>query len=254
VTEPSRHGSGKSELASFLSETATAAASLATKSLSEPSLSSWDSDPDGSIHRESLEKFLSETAKVQVALDNASISEPSLLLGLLAHVQEITDLLQRQTLGLKNKLGANDMSEHGEEILMDLNSKLADLENSMEVVCEIEMLFEGCGKILNVAMIMLVGEQSVDNDAMAEHRKTFALEKLILNQLRERFAEVGANLKGGGAMDSSKPKHLCDPSGVGDASVVAPDVSEPIRSLLRPPRGGANSRNTTSRRRKMPCE
>jgi hypothetical protein len=244
---PSRHGSGKSELASFLSESATTAASLSTRSLSEPS---HDSDPDGSIHRESLEKFLSETAKVEVALDNASISEPSLLLGLLAHVQEITALLQRQTMGLKNKLGANGMSEHG-EILMNLNSKLADLEDSMEVVSEIEMLFEGCAKILNVAIIK-VGEQAVDNKAMDVYRKTFALEKLFINQLSKSFAEVGANLKRDNMMDSPKPKDLCGPSNLGDASVAAPDVSEPIRSLRRPSGGGANPQSMCSPRRMMP--
>jgi hypothetical protein len=180
---------------------------LLTLGCHEPSLLSWDSDPDGSIHRESLEKFHSEAAKVQVALDNASISEPSLLLGVLVHVQVTTDLLQRQTLELTCKLGANGVSEHG-DILMVPNSKMADLEKSMEVVCEIEMLFEGCAKILNEAMIMAVGEQSVNNDTVAEHRKNFALERLILNQLRKRFAEVGANLKGGGAMDSSNKKRL----------------------------------------------
>lgn len=240
VTQPSRFASRKSELASFLSESATTAASLATRSLSEPSLLSRDSDPDGSVHRESLEKFLSESAKVQAALDNESISEPSLL-GLLAHVQEITGLLQRQTLGLKNKLGITGMSDHG-EILMNSNSKFADLESNIEVVSEIEMLFESCAKILNVAIIK-VGEQEVDNEAMDEYRKTFALETLFLNQLRKSFAEVGANLKGGSVMDSPKPKHLRFPAGVDDASVAEPNVSDPIRPLRRPSGGGADQPN-----------
>jgi hypothetical protein len=49
----------------------------------------------------------------------------------LAHVQAIIGLLQRQALGEKNKLGVIGMSEHG-EILMNSNSKLADLENNLE--------------------------------------------------------------------------------------------------------------------------
>jgi hypothetical protein len=140
---------------------------------------------------------------------------------------------------------------------MNPNSKLADLENSMEVVSGIEMLFEGCAKILNVAIIK-VGEQAADNEAMdvylEVYRKTFAMEKSILNQLTKSFAEVGANLKGVGAMNSPKPKDLCGPSAVGDASVAAPDISERIRPFRRPSRGGANPPNTSSPRRNMPCE
>jgi hypothetical protein len=152
---------------------------------------------------------------------------------------------------MSKKQAANDVSEHG-EILMNPNSKLA-LENSMEVVSEIERLFEGCAKILNVAIIK-VGEQAADDEAMCERRKTFALEKSILNQLRKSFAKVGANLKGAGAMGLPKPKDLCGPLGAGDALVEAPDVSERIRPFRRPSRGGANPPNTSSPRRNMPCE
>lgn len=217
VTKPSRHSSRKSEMASVLPESETTTASLATRSYSERSLSSRDSDPYGSVHRKSLfERFISESAKVQAALDNESGATSTKPVGpplfdMMAHVQEVSGLLQRQTLRLKNKLGVTGMSEHG-EILVNSNSKLADLENNMDVVSEIELLFESCAKILNVAMIT-VGEDAVDNEAMDEHRKTFALENLFLDQLRKTFAEVGANLKGGSMVDSLR--RLRRPSGGG---------------------------------------
>jgi hypothetical protein len=199
-------------LKSFLEFPQSPAISLDNKSLSGLSLLS---SSVATTKENSLERFLNETAKIAAALEE---NEPSLI-DMLAHVQKIAGLLQKQTFFLKSALGEscdpimpllsdqyenNNNNNNTNQLHMSSISLMVGKEsssnNTIEVSKRIEALFDNCERIVAMATSRIEKQQERSiggaflNPALDEYRKTFALEKVFLDQLRQGFVEAGSIL------------------------------------------------------------
>jgi len=122
--------------------------------------------------------------------------QPSLV-EMVAHVQRMSALLQRQTFRLQHKLGDKPASYRTEGDIKDraLTTPAAVLpQGTFELCKEVERLFENCDETLGQAFSRLeentTSNGKCKNDAVEEYRKTFALEQVFLNDLRKGVTDV----------------------------------------------------------------
>lgn len=147
------------------------------------------------------EHFLNETAQALVHSSSmrAGEQEPLSLVELVAHVQTMSGLLQRQTFRLQNKLSGRAMvSDKGIVSQSATAMPQAMPQDTKELAKEVERLFESCDDTLEQAFSRL--DDSIDNPAFEDYRKTFTLEKTFLNELRNGVANVLADQSSVGSL------------------------------------------------------
>jgi hypothetical protein len=144
-------------------------------SLTEQSVMTSDED----IRR----RFLSETAQLAHTMQE---TEPSLV-ELVAHIQTMSSLLQRQTFRLQNKLRNQPKTsdKHMKHVKRPIPS------GSKEIYQEVETLFKDCDETLDKAFSRLEGAD--DNHVLEDYRKTFTLEKAFLEEMRHKVSRILVN-------------------------------------------------------------
>jgi tetratricopeptide (TPR) repeat protein len=141
-----------------------------------------------------MESFLNETEKMTTTILNNKEEEPSLV-NLVAHVQKMSALLQRQTFRLQHKLGdAPAASSTSEGDIQKLPAEQLP-HGTVELCKEVERLFGNCDETLEQAFSRLDdtdgdGSNKKNAGAMEDYRKTFALEQVFLNDLRKGVNDV----------------------------------------------------------------
>jgi hypothetical protein len=136
------------------------------------------------------QRFLSETALMANTMEE---TEPSLV-ELVAHIQTMSGLLQRQTFRLQNKLGDQPSNRKTDKRLGSAKKRVVP-EGTKELCGEVEGLFQNCDETLAKAFARLDDGDSNNpsNQALEDYRKTFTLEKVFLEQLRRGVLSIVAN-------------------------------------------------------------
>jgi hypothetical protein len=140
------------------------------------------------------ERFLNETAEIVHSMEGNT--EPSLV-ELVAHVQTMSGLLQRQTFRLQNKLSGRVVNKSDKTVGKDSSKIIREIPHGTKELCrEVESLFENCDDTLAKAFSRLDADDADHpkrNQALDDYRKTFSLEKTFLDKLRKGVTSVLAN-------------------------------------------------------------
>ena len=162
------------------------------KKLSSEKMTQKFSSSATTTSEHSLESFLRQTSKVVTVLED---KEPSLI-ELLSHVQSINGVLQQQTLLAKNILndggGSSEIdgwSDDEFDAISVASYTTAGISN------HIEALFDSCDKIIAKALTRIEAQKGSKKRALSEYKKTFALEKAFIDQLRRGFVDRGKHDK-----------------------------------------------------------
>lgn len=142
----------------------------------------------------SLETFLRQTSKVVAELED---QEPSLV-ELLSHVQSIASVLQKQTLLVRSLMedggyaSSAEVEPWSDDDDNELDATIVQSYTTNGIANHIEALLDSCDKIIEKVLTRMERHKGGRNKrALNEYKKTFALEKAFIDQLRRGFLDSG---------------------------------------------------------------